>query len=248
MQALEVSHFWRVTGFNQSFKASLNQFNSTATQNCLLAEQVGFGFVLERGFDDAGTTAAYARSIRQGQVLGVARRILVDSDQVRDTAATYELGTNGVTWRFWRDHDHVEVGTRHNLVVVNRETVGEGQGGALLDVRFDFIFVQRGLELVRGQNHDQVRSGNSAGNVSYFQAMSFSLGDSGRTLAQANGNVNAGIFQVAGLSVTLGAVTDDGYFFALDDRKVAVFVVINFHDFPLYPGHSGQLALVSFRC
>ena len=134
---------------------------------------------------------------------------------------------------FRRDHDHVEVGTRNNLVVVNREAVREGQGSALLDVRLDFVLVQRRLELVRGQNHYQVSSGNSAGNVSYFQTVSFSFGDSGRTFAQTNSNVYTGVFQVARLSVTLGAVTNDGYFFALDDRKVAVFVVINFHDFPL---------------
>jgi hypothetical protein len=33
--------------------------------------------------------------------------------------------------------------------------------------------------------------------------------------------------------VTLRTVTDDGNFFALNDRKVAVFVVINFHEIPL---------------
>jgi len=153
-----------------------------------------------------------------------------------------------VTRCFWRDHDHVKVGARYNLVVVDSEAVGESQCGSLLDVRLDFVLVQRRLEFVRGQNHDQICSGNSAGNVSHFQAVSLSLGDSGRTFAQTNSNVNAGVFQVAGLGVTLGAVTDNGYFFALDDRKVAVFVVINFHDFPLYPGHSGQLAFVSFRC
>lgn len=135
---------------------------------------------------------------------------------------------------FRRDHDHVEVSAWNNLVVVNREAVGEGQGGALLDVRLDFILVQRGLELVRGQNHDQVSSSNGGSNVGHFQAMGFSLGNSGRAFAQADSDVNAGIFQVARLGVALGTVADDGDFLALDDRQVTIFIVINFHEVPLY--------------
>ena len=36
------------------------------------------------------------------------------------------------------------------------------------------------------------------------------------------------------MGMALGAVTDDGNFLALDDREVAVFFVINFHEIPLY--------------
>lgn len=111
-----------------------------------------------------------------------------------------------------RDHDHVEVSAWHYLVVVDRETVGKGQGRALLDVRLDFVLVQRGLELIRSQDHDQVCGRNSGSNVGHFQAVCFSLGNGSRAFAQTNGNVNAGIFQVARLSVALGAVTDDGDF------------------------------------
>src|SRR3989344_481802 len=229
VQTLEVGHFRRVTGFNQSFKAGFNQLNGTATQNGLLAEQVGFGFVFESGFDDAGATATHASGVGQRNVLGVARSVLIDSDQVRDTAALDELGTYGVARSLRRDHDHVEIATRHDLVVVNRETVGEGQGSALLDVRLDFVFVQGRLELVRGQDHDQVGSSNSRSNVSHFQAMGFSLGYSGGAFTQANSHVNTGLFQVARLSVALGTVANDGNFLALDDREVTIFVVINFH-------------------
>ena len=59
VQALEVGHFRRVASFNQGFKTGFNQFNGTAAQNGLFAEQVGFGLVLEGGFDDAGTTATH---------------------------------------------------------------------------------------------------------------------------------------------------------------------------------------------
>ncbi len=234
VQAFEVGHFRRIASFNQGFETGFNQFNGTTAQNSLLAEQVGFGLVLEGGFDDTGTTATNTRCVGQRNVFGVARSVLVDRDQVRDTAAFNELGTHGVARRFRRNHDHVEVSAWHNLVVVNREAVGEGQGGALLDVRLDFVLVQRGLELVRGQDHDQVGSSNSGSNVSYFQTMGFGLGNSGRAFTQTNSDVNAGIFQVASLCVTLGTVADDGDFLALDDRQVTIFIVINFHEVPLY--------------
>ena len=77
--------------------------------------------------------------------------------------------------RLRRDHDHVEVGARHDLVVVDGETVGEGQGGTFLDVRLDFVVVESGLELVRRQDHDQVSSRNSFGNVCHLEAVSFAL-------------------------------------------------------------------------
>ncbi|MNH09544.1 hypothetical protein D3C79_690010 [compost metagenome] len=135
-----------------------------------------------------------------------------------------------MTRSFRRDHDHVEVGTRNNLVVVDREAVGEGQGGAFLDVRLDFVLVQLALEFVRGQDHDQVGSRNGRSHIGNFQAVSFGFGNGSRAFTQTDSDIHTGVFQVARLSVALGAVTDDGNFLALDDRKVAVFVVENFHE------------------
>ena len=42
-------------------------------------------------------------------------------------------------------------------------------------------------------------------------------------------DVDARVLQVACLGMALGTVADDGYFLALDDREVAIFVVVNFH-------------------
>ncbi|MCY1438320.1 hypothetical protein D9M71_545140 [compost metagenome] len=128
-----------------------------------------------------------------------------------------------------RDHDHVEVGARHYLVVVDGEAVGEGQGGTLLQVRLDFFLVQFGLEFVRGQDHHQVGGSNGFRHALDGQAMGFGLGNGGGAGTQADGYVDTGILQVAGVGMALGTVTDDGNFLALDDREVTVFVVIHFH-------------------
>ncbi len=134
-----------------------------------------------------------------------------------------------------RDHDHVQIGTRHDLVVVDREAVGEGQGGALLQVRLDLVLVQAALELVGGEDHHQIGGGDRGRHVADLQAMRFGLGDGSGTRTQADGDVDTGVLQVAGMGMALGAVTDDGDLLALDDGKIAVFIVRNLHELPLLP-------------
>lgn len=71
MQTLEVRHFRSVACFGQGFEAGFNQLNRTTAQNRLLTEQIGFGFVLEGGFDDTGTAAADAAGVGQSYILAL---------------------------------------------------------------------------------------------------------------------------------------------------------------------------------
>ena len=57
----------------------------------------------------------------------------------------------------------------------------------------------------------------------------FHLVPGGAALAQANGDINAGIAQVLGMGMALGAIADDGHFLAANDGEISVFVVINLH-------------------
>jgi ketol-acid reductoisomerase len=45
-----------------------------------------------------------------------------------------------MAWRLGCNHDHVKVGTRHDLIVVNGKTVGESQGSAFLQIRLDLMY------------------------------------------------------------------------------------------------------------
>jgi len=47
--------------------------------------------------------------------------------------------------------------------------------------------------------------------------------------ALAHHNLDAGIAQVLGVGVALAAVTDDGDGFILQEIKVGILIVINFH-------------------
>ncbi|MNZ78143.1 hypothetical protein D3C78_967070 [compost metagenome] len=125
--------------------------------------------------------------------------------------------------------------------------MGEGQGGAFLQVRLDLVLVQAALEFVRGQDHHQVGGGDGSRHVSHFQTVGFGLGNRRGARAQTDGNVDAGVFQVAGMGMALGTVTDDGNFLALDDGKVTVFIVENAHgNTPVKYGLVGRLS--DFRC
>ena len=59
----------------------MDQLADTAAQNCLLAEQVGLGLLLEGGLQDACTASADAGSVSQSDVLCLAGVILLHADQ-----------------------------------------------------------------------------------------------------------------------------------------------------------------------
>ena len=129
-----------------------------------------------------------------------------------------------------RNHDDVEISAWNYLVEVDGETMREGEGGTLLDVGFDLIFVEVALKFVGGQNHDHIGITNRVGGVFYGQASGFCLGCRRRAFAQRDGNINARVFQVVGMGMPLRAVADDGDFLALDQGKVTVFIIINIHN------------------
>src|SRR5574343_1666789 len=230
VQAFEVSHFRRITDLGQGLETHLDQLDGTAAEHGLFAEQVGFGFFAEVGFDDATLGAAVSSGVGQGNVLGLAGNVLVDGDQGRHAATLQVLGTNGVTGALRGDHDHVEVGARDDLVVMHIEAVGESKRGALLDVRLDVVFVDFGNVFVRQKDHDEVSGSNSILDFGNIQAGAFGLGPGGTALAQADRDVDAGVTQVLRVGMTLGTVTNDGDFLALDQGEVGVLVVINFHE------------------
>ena len=81
MQAFEVCHFGRVACFGQGFEAGFDQFDHAAAQYGLFAEEVGFGFFAEVGFNHAAFGAAVGCCVRQGDVAGFTAFILVNGDQ-----------------------------------------------------------------------------------------------------------------------------------------------------------------------
>ena len=117
--------------------------------------------------------------------------------------AADKLGTHGVTRRLGRDHDDVEIGARLDLAVVDVEAVSEGDSGALFQVRFDILLVDDLLVLVRRENHDDIGGLARFGDAGHLETGAFGLGSRRRALAQTDGHVDPGLFQVVGVSVAL---------------------------------------------
>ena len=81
MEGLEVGRLGLVPGLDQSLERGFDQLGDPAAEDDLLAEEVGLGLLLEGGLEDPGPPPADRRRIREGQIPGVARGVLMDGDQ-----------------------------------------------------------------------------------------------------------------------------------------------------------------------
>ena len=173
VQALEISHFGGVAGFYQGFKAAFHELHRAAAQHGLLAEKVGFGFFAEVGFNHAAFGAAVGRGIREGDVAGFAGFILVNRNQGGHAAAFFVFAAHGVAGAFGGNHNHIEVGAGHDLVVVHVEAVGKSQHGAFFKVGFDFVFIHLRLVFIGQQNHHHIGRFGGFGHAEHFVAGGF---------------------------------------------------------------------------
>ena len=114
-----------------------------------------------------------------------------------------------------------------DVAVVDVEAVGKAQGVAGLQVGLHKLFVDGGLRLVGGEDHDDVGLLGGGGHVGHLKACLAGLVGRGGTLAQTDAHVAAGVHEVECMSVALGAVSDDGDLLALDDAGIAILLVIN---------------------
>jgi len=128
-----------------------------------------------------------------------------------------------------RHHPDVQIGTRHDLVVVHVETVGKHQRGALLDVGGHVVGVDIGDLLVGQQDHDHVCALDGVVDFHHVEAGLANLVPRGATLAQTHHHLDAAVVQVLRMGMTLAAVANDGYRLALDQAQITIFVVKNFH-------------------
>src|SRR3546814_12578666 len=65
----------------------------------MLAEQIGFAFLAEVGFDDPRPAAADAAGLSERDIMRVAAGILIDCDQARHAAAADIFAAHGMARR-----------------------------------------------------------------------------------------------------------------------------------------------------
>ncbi len=106
--------------------------------------------------------------------------------------------------------------------------MSEGECLALGQLVLDGVVVDGALVLVRCQDHDDVCPFGGIRNVLDSEACVLCLGGRLGAVLQRDNNLDAGIAQVQCVGVALGAIANDGYLAALDDRQVCVVVVEHF--------------------
>ena len=225
VQALEVGEARVVAGLDQGLEAGADQLGGAAAEDRLLAEEVGLALVLEGRLDDRGAAAADPGGVGEDEAVGVAGGVLVDGHQAGHAVAFLVLAADQVAGALGRDHADVDAGRRHDLLEVDREAVGEEQQVARRDPVGDLGLPDLGLLLVGQQDHHDVAAAGGFGDVEHLEAGRLGLGAAGGVRAQADDDVDAGVLQVEGVGVALGAVAEDGDGLALEQGEVGVLVV-----------------------
>src|SRR5690606_7159212 len=141
VQHLEVRDLRLVAGLGEGLEAVLDELRHATAQDGLLAEEVGLGLLGERRPDDAGARAADRLRVRQRDVPGLARRVLLDGDDVRDAAARDELAAHGVARRLRGDEDDVDALGGLDVAEADVEAVRERERLARGEVRLDLVVV-----------------------------------------------------------------------------------------------------------
>ena len=118
-----------------------------------------------------------------------------------------------------------------DLAVVDVEAVGEGQSLASGEVGGDVLLIHIGLTLVVDEDHDDIGNLGGLGGLHNGEAVLLCHGPALAALVQADDHVTAGITQIHGVGVALGAVTHDGNLLASEVVEVAILFVVHLsHD------------------
>ena len=153
----------------------------------------------------------------------------MNGDQAGHTAALLELAAHQVPRSLGRDHDHIHIFGRNNLVVMDVEAVSEDQGFARGQVGQNFFLVYFGLILILHQNLNQVRLFGRFSRGDGFEAVLPGQLPVGPARTLADHHPHSGIAQVLGMRVALAAVSDNGHGLVFEAGDVRILIIIHFH-------------------
>ena len=221
VQALVVRDLRRVAGLDERLETCADEFGGTAAEDGLLAEEVGFGLLFERRLEDAGASGADADGVRESELPGPTRGVLLDGDQRGRSVPLREEPPHDVARPFRGDHDHVVALGGRDALVEDVEAVGEQHRCSRSEVRLDVLLEYLRLHLIRQQDRDELGAGDGLGDRADRQARRLGLTPRGRALAQAHLDLDARITEVERMGVALAPVADDRNL-AVEQTEVAV--------------------------
>ena len=238
MQTLEVGDLRLIARVHQRLEAGLDQLAHAATEDDLLAEEVGLGFFAEGRLQHAGAGGADALGIGQRVRQRIARRVLMDGDQRRHARPFLEDFAHAVAGGLGRDHRHVHIGGRLDEAKADVEAVGKHERGPRLEVGRNVLGVDFGLHRVGQHHHDEVGFGGGLGVGHDPQPIGLGLGPALAALVQADAHIHAAVLEVERMRMALAAIADDGDLLALQPPQIRLIFVINLGHEPAVPSLS----------
>ena len=211
VHALEIGGFGLVARLDERLEGALDQLGDAAAEDRLLAEQVGFGLFLERGFENAGARAADAARIRQAHAVGAAAHVLMHGEKARDARPAREHLSHAVSGRLRGDHRDVHGVRRLDGVEVYVEAVREHERLAGQQMGKHRLAIDLRLHVVGNQHHDDVGLARRVLHQGDFQPVGFGFLPAAAAVVQPDHHVQARILQVERVGVSLAAVADYAY-------------------------------------
>ncbi len=156
VEAFEVGDFGGVSGVDEGLDSGFDKGGDAAAEDGLLAEEVGFGFFAEGGAEDSGAGGADGPGVGEGELFGVARGVLVDGDESRESGAGEEFGAESVAGALGGDHGDVSGFWGGDGLVVDVESVAEEESFFGGEVGGDVGLVDVRHRDVGGAEHDDV--------------------------------------------------------------------------------------------
>ena len=125
-------------------------------------------------------------------------------------------------------HEDIDVVGRDDLLEVDIEAVGKGQGTARSEVIPDFVFIYVGLFFIGNKDHGDVRTGDGFGD-----GLDGKTGFTGffcrfAPFIEADGDIDPAVAEVERMGVALAAVADDSDFLSFHSFPIDILIIKHF--------------------
>ena len=210
MQTFEIRQLRRITRVHQRIEAAANECAGSTTKHSLFAKQISFGFITKGCLDHAGASATDRLCPGQRRPLATATRVLVNRDQSRYSASVNEFAANHWPEPLRGDHHNIDIFSRNDRSIINRESVSEEKRLARSEIRSNLFFVN-GRHLCIGQREkNDVPPAHRFSRLENFEAISSRTSARFTSTVKANNDFDPTIAQVERMGASLCAKADHG--------------------------------------
>ena len=229
MQAFEISELRRITSFHQRVEAGANQGTGSAAKHGLFAEQISFRFIAKCSFNYASASTTDRLGPGQRRPLGATTVVLLNGNQSRHSATIDEFASYHWSESFRRDHHNIDIFTRNDRAIINREAVSKEKRLACSQIRSDVLLIHGRHLGVRQSDKNDVAAPCCIGRLQNSETIPFRTNARFASAIETDHDPHSAIAQIERMGVPLRAKPDNGAGFPLQPRKIDIFIAINAH-------------------